>query len=146
MAKVTEVIMAERLRISDHVSGTVTRQGQAVGFSESFRNGRAAHGGLNASGSLDHGLTGSPSKGEQGTLETCRTLVGILNEPLAQWVMPDALSDGVAHVDCRAQRIDGLQPPLDIQVVRAIADPSFWAQQAIHGKGERTECLNEAAA
>lgn len=146
MAKHTEMVIADGIRITDHVSGTVTRQGEAVGFSESLRDGRAAHGNLNADGSLDHGLTGSPSKGEHGTLETCRTLVGILNEPLAQWILPDALCDTLAHVDCRAEHIDGQQPALNIQVVRAIADPSYWAQQAIHGKGEHTEGLSDGAA
>jgi hypothetical protein len=139
MAKVTELIIAECLRVFDHATGTVIRQGEVVGFSESLRNGRAAHGDLNASGSLDHGLIGSPSKGEDGTLETCRMLVSILNEPLAQWILPVALSDSLAHIDCRAESIDAQQPPLDIQVVRAMTDPEFWAQMAIHRKGERTE-------
>ncbi|MDR3388907.1 MAG: hypothetical protein P4L92_17850 [Rudaea sp.] len=146
MAKITEVVISDSIRFSDHVTGTVTREGQTVGFTESLRDGRAAHGDLKPSGLLDHGFTGPPSKGEQGTLETCRMLVGILNEPVAQWLKPDAVSDDLAHIDCRAERVDGQQPPLDIQVVRAIADQKFWARIAMQGREERTDALNVAAA
>lgn len=122
-------------RASDHVAGTVVRAGKVVGFSESLREGRAASGDANPSGTLDYQFTGPTPKGEQGTLETCRVLVRAMNVLQPTWTHPDTLSD-LPHIDCRVARLDGQSPPLDIQVVRALADPVFWQKVGRDGRGD----------
>jgi hypothetical protein len=128
-------IITDAIRMSDHMSGTVIRAGKVVGFSESLREGRAASGDAQPAGTLDYQFVGPTPKGEQGTLETCRVLVRAMNGAQPTWREPDTLSD-LTHVDCRAPRLDGQAPPLDIQVVRALANSAFWQKVGRHGRGD----------
>ncbi|HEY8010940.1 MAG TPA: hypothetical protein VIE67_08065 [Rudaea sp.] len=133
MAIKSEIITAVG-HVTDHAKGTVTRGGKVVGFSESLREGRAASGDFQHSGTLDYGFVGPTPKGEQGTLETCRTLVRVMNTDEPIWREPEALST-LPHIDCRVARLDGHEPALDIQVVRAFVDPAFWQHVRQTGQG-----------
>jgi hypothetical protein len=141
MAKQIDAVIADGIRITDHVSGTVIRQGQVVGFSESLRDGRAAHGTITADGSVDHGFTGPSPTNETGTLDACQRLVRHLNAEGRQWTLPTALTEGLPHVDCRVESTADVC--LDIQVVRAMTDETHWHEVSLKGGrqvvGEATE-------
>jgi hypothetical protein len=89
---------------------------------------------VNDDKSVDYGLSGPTSTGEHGTLETCRTLVQALNRLGAEWARPTALSTE-QFVDCGITGGGGRK--LRIQVVRAVADATFW--QKVNRDGQLQE-------
>jgi hypothetical protein len=126
-----EMILSETFRLSDHFSGTVIRDGKVIGFSESLRDGRAAHGDAR-NGAVDFGFTGPTSIGEEGTLEVGRVLTIVLNAADPGWIAPTALATE-PHIDIYISNTDTARPPMAIQVVRAIVDPTHWKQIALLG-------------
>jgi hypothetical protein len=136
MAIKRDLVIAETMKATDHLTGTVSRKGKVVGFSESLRDGRAASGDRQPSGSLDYTFTGPTPKGEDGSLETCRTLVRVLNAKHPIWREPQELVPPPNDIDCRVTRLDGQSPTLDIQVVRAFSDPAFWQNVHRTGRGD----------
>lgn len=111
--------------LSPHVSGLGTRDGESFAFRESERAGRTSSADLEDDGTASFGLKGSSPQGEEDTLETCRVLVGRLNQDGANWENP-VLGSGV--VDCASRDAGDPDTVLSIQVVRAITDPAFWRE------------------
>jgi len=140
---ITDLLTAG-MKISDHVSGTVVEGDAVVGFSESQRQGRAAHGSVTAAGAVDHGFTGPTPTNETGTLDACQRLVRQLNADGGQWVLPIALSEALPHVDCRVESAGGEH--LDIQAVRAMTDATYWHEVGRQGGREVAgEALEDGA-
>lgn len=146
MPDIVKAFISEKLAFSDHDSGTVIEDGSVVAFSESQRQGRAAHGSVTPAGAVDHGFTGPPPTNETGTLDACQRLVRQLNADGGQWVVPIALSEGLPHVDCRVESAGAAGECLDVQVVRAMTDRAHWHE--VDREGRRVivgETPNDAA-
>lgn len=130
--------MSERLEdrpaIADHVSMTVSRDGKVVGFNESQGRGRAAHGTIDEQGSASFGISGSPSHGEDGTLETSALFIRVLNSGGARWQQPNLISEGLT--DALSCSLDD-NAELRMQVVRAVSEPAIWKALGCSGS---TEC------
>lgn len=75
----------EEVRISDHVSALQECRGEAIGFSESGRQGRASSATLRDEGSLDMSLVGSSPQGEEDTPAACQVLKERLNTDGGHW-------------------------------------------------------------
>lgn len=112
--------LSDTLRVTDHVSGTVIRDGRVVGFSESVRDGRAASADVDTDHVLE-GITGPPPQNETGTLGVARTLVHVLNTLGGTFGQPEA---GQGLVDAHATDKEGRK--LKMQVVRSRVDPAYW--------------------
>jgi hypothetical protein len=128
------IIVEERLHLSEHASALQERGGQAIGFTESERQGRASGASLVEDGRVSYSLTGTSPQGEEDTLAVCRLLVGVLRAAGEDWADPTA-SDGV--VDCLAPAKDNPRSVLKIQVVRAIPDPDLWSELSRVGRIDR---------
>lgn len=111
------------VRVSGHVSALQERSGEAIGFSESERQGRASHATLHDGRSLDMSLKGSSPQGEEDTRATCQILKERLNLDGGHW---DRITFGCEPADCVL--VDAEEPTrtLDVQVVRAIASQGLW--------------------
>jgi hypothetical protein len=136
MPRTISDLLSTTMKISDHVAATVIRGDQVVGFSESQRQGRAAHGTLTSDGSVDHGFSGPSPTGETGTLDACVRLVRHLNAGGEHWKLPAALTDGLPHVDCQVQSDGGDSDCLNIQEVRAMTDTAHWHEVGRDGGRE----------
>lgn len=115
--------------VSTYGSALQSRQGKAIGYSESERDGRAASADQHEDGSVSFELTGSSPQGEEDTLQVCRMLVDKLNVAGDNWGQPVL---GEALADCRVvhQQYKGMV--LEIQVVRAITDQTIWKELNEH--------------
>lgn len=126
-----------KVKFGDHLSGTVTRNGKLIGFSESHGRGRAAHGTIDDTGSASFGIAGSSSHGEDGTLEASKFLVQALNESGGSWEEPVLVS--ASNVDAISQGSEsGTPAELKIQVVRAIVDNDIWKALGSDNEVERS--------
>jgi hypothetical protein len=83
-------------------------------------------------------IEGTPPQGEEDTLSTCRILVQKWNEDGGAWAEP---TEGQDDVDCRSESTSDSRVVAQIQVVRAIVDPTFWMMLSVSGKvrSEETE-------
>ena len=100
-----------------------TRDQEAVGYSESERQGRACAASLDKNGNLSYSLTGSSPQGEEDTLRVCQILVSRLNQAGGNWGQPSLVCDG--PVDCEAGDLQFTGRKLHAQVVRANVDPDL---------------------
>jgi len=126
--------MKDHVMFGDHISATVTDNNKTVGFTESMRDGRAAHVTQRDDGSLEHGFAGAPPTNETGTLETCRMLVLALNKAGGMWSQPEVTS--ALHTDAQCIRTDGQPDTLNIQVVRAQSNSKYWHEVSQTGGSE----------
>ena len=121
----------------DHISATFAdNKNKTIGFTESVRDGKSAHVTQRDDGSLEHRFTGTPPTNEVGTLETCRILVLALNKAGSAWGQPEVTS--AAHTDARCTRTDGQPGTLNIQVVRAQSNSTYW--HAVSQTGGSADC------
>lgn len=123
----------DKLKLAGHLSMTVSRGGKTVGFNESKDRGRAAHGTIDEAGAASFGISGSPSHGEDGTLETSRLFVRALNAKGAVWSEPVLISANQADaVSCNlACTIE-----LRMQAVRAVSETNVWKTLGRSGRIE----------
>lgn len=129
--------MKDRAVFGDYISATITNnESKTIGFSESVRDGRAAHVTRRDDGSLEHSFKGTPPTNEVGTLETCRMLVLALNKLGAAWGQPRATS--APHTDAQCERTDGQSGTLNIQVVRAQSNSTYWHE--VSKLGSSADC------
>lgn len=131
--------------MTDHLSATITQKGKVVGYGESHGRGRAASGDAHDSGMIEIRLSGSSPRGEEGALAACERFIEHLNLSGGSWAPPVVVT-GVQHIDATAQRADGAdRPPLTIQVVRALTDPSFWRSLGRNSNTSVSVTVSEAA-
>jgi hypothetical protein len=122
--------------LSTHASALQKREEEAIGYSESPRQGRAAAASMGKNGNLSYSLSGSSPQGEEDTLRACQILVTKLNEAGGDWDQPSLVCDG--PVDCAAIDREDASCRLYIQVVRANVDSRSWATLNQTGKIEET--------
>lgn len=109
---------------STHVSATVKDpDGRINQFGETEREGRTSQAKLLSNGNIEFRLTGTSPQNEEDTHLVCQTLVSKLNTSGSNWTKP---VEGKQDADCVCtdQRDSKIQ--LQIQVIRALADPRFW--------------------
>ena len=135
------VHITESVQVSSHMSALHERQGEAIGFSESQREGRASSAPLRDDGLLDMSLVGSSPQGEEDTPAACQVLKERLNADGAHW---DSIIAGREPVDCALVDAHDPDRTLEVQVVRAIASQDLWRQ--LNSAGSAQKSLSPAAA
>ena len=73
------------VEVSAHLLSLHERKGEAIGFSESIRRGRASRATLRDDGSVNMYLIGSSPQGEEDTTAACQILKERLNLDGANW-------------------------------------------------------------
>jgi len=126
----------EDLSASDHISALQERGERKIGFSESPRADCRACFADCDNGSLSYGISGSTPQGEEVTLEVCRLLIQKLNSEGRNWDDPVS---GNGVVDCEALDLIDPQKHLQIQVVRANTEKSFWEELNTNGAVQRSD-------
>jgi hypothetical protein len=126
MPRIVEALCSDTMAVTSHDTGVTIRDGKAVGFAESSGRIRITSGDIEADGTIKHSLSGMASKGEEGTLDTCRILAEQLNIGGASWhelvLSKRPHTDALLRVEAGSD-LDALR----VQVVRAVVDPAFWA-------------------
>jgi len=128
---------------SAHVSALHERQGDAIGFSESERQGRASSASLRDDGSLDISLVGSSPQGEEDTIAACQVLKERLNLDGAHW---GSVATGREPADCALVDSHDPKRTLEVQVVRAIVSQNLWRKLNSEGSVQMSVSPEEAAA
>ncbi len=106
------------------VTGVAQRGGKSVGFTESERDdGAAAWAQQERDGSQSFTVRGPAPQGEADTLACCQVLIERLNAGGDNWREPEP---GQGDVDCSSRDTGDSSKFLNIQVVHATTDPSFW--------------------
>jgi hypothetical protein len=113
----------EAVKASSHVTMLQERQGQAIGFSESERQGRASDSTLDSNGSLRLSIQGSSPQGEEDTPTACRVLLDRLKE---DGVLYDTVTRGPEPADCILTEGSNPDNALGVQVVHAIVSEDLW--------------------
>lgn len=145
MPKIVEEFCSDTVAFTTHATGVTLRDGKAVGFSESSGRIRIASGDIEADGTIKHSLSGKASRGEDGTLETCRILVNHLNALGASW--QEVVISELPHTDALLRREAGSDVnALRVQVVRAVVSPAFWTELSKRGSTSGAELTVQEAA
>lgn len=142
-ARTGECSFDEAIELADGFSGLGKRASESFAYREANQQGQASEADLQDDGTADFAAFGTSSQGEDDTLKACEILVAALNERGGSWTAP---LEGTGVVDCCSQdRIDP-KSSLDVQVVRAVSDPSFWRELNATGQAIRNSVLNAALA
>jgi hypothetical protein len=124
------VQIVETLRVNSHLSVLQERDGDAVGFSESEREGRASSASVEEDGTLRFSIQGTSPQGEEDTPTACRVFLGCLAK--RGYPYTDVVA-GSEPADCvLVEGPKGLHRQ-EVQVVRAIASQTIWRTLARHG-------------
>jgi hypothetical protein len=128
--------VSEHSTFSDHVAVEKKNvDDRVVGFSESERQGVTTSSDQQQDGRVSLLLSGLSPQGEDDSLQVCRILIQAMNRAGASWSQPVMSMERDA--DCEAT--DSLTAVrLEIQVVRAIEDPTLWKALNEHGAIQRT--------
>jgi hypothetical protein len=116
--------------LKDHVALEVKVNDRTVTFRESEREGVTTASEQQGE-RISMSLSGYSPQNEEDTLPACRILIEAMNKARAAWAEPVDV-DGPT-VDCRACDSRWESGPLEIQVVRAIADEDFWRKLNMTG-------------
>jgi len=116
------VSVTETVSITEYIAMLHEQDGQAIGFSESPRDGRSTAATLDPEAGLKFSVSGSSPQGEEDTLQACRVLAQRLRLGDPSWSDPEPAA---GQLDCVIRHSDQRQP-LNIQVVRASVDQSLW--------------------
>lgn len=92
--------------------------------------GKWLHAGVLEAGELTHPDKGAP-QGAVLTLPTCHILVRKWNQDGGAWAEP---TEGQDDVDCRSESTSDSRVVAQIQVVRAIVDPTLWKTLSVSGR------------
>jgi hypothetical protein len=125
------VSIHETIKVSDYIAALHERNKKAIGFSESARQRRASAADQMTSDSQTFQIEGTAPQREEDTLLTCRILVRKWNEDGEAWAEP---TEGQDDVDCRAESTSDSRTVAQIQVVRAIIDPTLWKTLSVSGR------------
>jgi len=137
------VHIKESLQVSSHLSALHEREGEAIGFSESERQGRASSASLRDNDLLDMTLVGSSPQGEEDTTAACQVLKDRLNADGADW---DRIVPGRQPADCVLVDAHDPDRTLEVQVVRAIVAQDLWRQLSSAGSAQKSFSPAAAAA
>jgi hypothetical protein len=122
------------LQVSSHLSALHERQGEAMGFSETARQGRTSNASLRNDGAIDMSLLGSSPQGEEDTEAACQVLRERLNLDGARW---GSITDGNEPADRVFIDMDDGSRTLQVQVVRAIVSQDLWRDLNSRGAAQR---------
>jgi hypothetical protein len=136
------VSVTETVDVSEYRAMLQEKDGRAIGFSESPREGRSTAATLDPEAGLKFSVAGSSPQGEEDTLGACRVLAQRLRLDDASWSDPEPAT---GQLDCVIWHSDQKRT-LNIQVVRAIADPSLWRTLNLAGAVSREIPVTEAVA
>ena len=147
----------EEIRLSDHFSALQERKGEAIGFSESERQGRSSSATLQNDALLDITVVGSSPQGEEDTRAACQVLksgstqmavTGIRSFPVASRLIVSLLAAKIPIVRWRSRscgrschKIYGveLNSMGSVQNVLSSADAVTELGQAIEKKARDTK-------
>ena len=121
--RLLKVNITTSVGISSHVSGLQERCGEAIGYSESIRQGRISNAFLKDDGSVNMELTGSSPQGEEDTYAVCQILKEKLNLDGANW---GKITFGKEPADCVLVDAHKNNITLEVQVTRAIISQELW--------------------
>ena len=122
------VHLKETIQLSDYLSALQERKGEAVGFSESERQGRSSSATFQNDGWVDIAVIGSSPQGEEDTRAACQILKERLNAGGDNW---DRIVAGREAADCVLVDREDPKRTLEIQVRargcfrRPMAQPQF---------------------
>ena len=122
LARHFEVNISETVRVLSHLSALGERDGEAIGFSESQREGRISGASMESDGTLRVTVLGTSPQGEEDTQAACRVFERLNGEA----VVYSDVQPGTGDVDCVSVAASGRDENYNIQVVRALVSPSFW--------------------
>lgn len=134
LARHFEVNISETVRVSSHLSALGERDGEAIGFSESQRDGRISGASIESDGTLRVTVQGTSPQGEQDTQAACRVLLQRLN---SEGVVYSDVQLGTGDVDCVLVAASGGAENYDVQVVRALVSPRFWQNLGATGSVQK---------
>jgi hypothetical protein len=129
------------MNVGEHLAALQEREGQAISFSETTREGTASSASFTDEESVQFALSGKSPQGEQDTLTACGILIQRLNAEGATWLPPVL---GEQNADCMSGESSGSNS-IRIQVVRAVTEPSFWKELGRHGTLVRSESITTVA-
>jgi hypothetical protein len=116
------VSVTETVNINEYGAMLHEKDGRAIGFSESPRDGRSTAATLDAEPRLKFAVSGSSPQGEEDTLHVCCVLAERLRQDDASWTDPELAA---GQLDCVIRHRDQRRT-MNVQVVRAIVDQSLW--------------------
>lgn len=120
---------------SFHMSTTTSQEDEIIRFDEAVRpDGLSSSASRSDKGLISYSVSGNSPQGEELLIEVCRRLVNKLNLDGANWQQP---TKGTGVIDCEAADADAGER-LQIQVVRAITDQSFWQKLSSEGQIDRS--------
>lgn len=137
------VHLAASVAMNSHLAALHERQGEAIGFSESERQGRTSSASLGDDGSVDMSLVGSSPQGEEDTDATCQVLKERLNLDGANW---GNITAGNEPADCVLVDADDVKRTLRVQVVRAIVSQELWRDLNSQGSAQKSHSPAAAVA
>jgi hypothetical protein len=117
---------------SDYLAGTVKRDGDVIGFTESMLEGSAASSHTDEEGSIARSVLGRPPQNEDRALRSCEYLIEYLNSQAANWSRPQLHQERNSDIDCFAVHAETGRT-LQMQVVRAESASAFWGELAAEG-------------
>ncbi len=129
------ISVSEELRITSHLSMLQERAGEAIGFSESERGGRATSFTIQDDNLLRLSITGTSPQGEEDTPEVCCVLLQRFKEDGQPY---SKVSPGPEPADCILITDDNPMVSLEVQVVRAIASQTIWLQLSNTGSAQKS--------
>ena len=118
------------------------RGGDTIGFRGSTSDGVTTEAQVDVP-NLSHVIDGPSPQGEADTLPTCRRLIAFLNKQGGTWGEP--VGTATAYTDCEAPDCRNHLPPLQVQVVRAVAKATFWSRLARKGDARRDLPVQQVA-
>ena len=134
------VSVTETVNVAEYRAMLHEEDGRPIGFSESPRDGRSTAATLNPEAGLKFSVAGSSPQGEEDTIEACRVLAQRLRLDDASWSDPEPAT---GQLDCVIRHSDQKRT-VNIQVVRAIVDPSLWRMLNLTGAVFREIPVTEA--
>jgi hypothetical protein len=138
-----EVNITETVRVSSHLSALGEREVEAIGFSESQRDGRITGASIEADGALRVSVQGTSPQGEEDTRAACRVLLERLNNEVAVY---SDVQPGTGDVDCVLVAVSGVANNCNVQVVRALVTPPFWQKLCATGSVRKNMSVPDAVA
>jgi hypothetical protein len=132
----------DSLSTSETLSALHERQGTAIAFSETDREGLAIGAKLDESGGVNMSFTGSSPQNEADTIHACEVLMQALNLKGETW---GTVRRDQEPADCTLVDASASGRTLDVQVVRAIVTPQLWRELNRDGSAQASLLPDGAA-
>jgi hypothetical protein len=117
-----------QIAVSEHARRGAWQEGKVVGFRESETSRQFSAAETHEDGTVSSRIQGRPIQGEGDTKPVGQVLAQAMSASGEQWEVADEPADGV--VDCVLRDCSAPTRHLEVQVVRAIADPKLYQKLA----------------